>query len=118
MVKREVTVRVPASRHGPARLRRQGAKRLRLTDTDDEIKAGLSGGTPSKLPEAGADYFTEQPEVVEWSAWVEKMIRRGSLELVTSDQPVAAAPPKPSKPEPEAVVPLAKPAPARNADRS
>lgn len=117
MVKREVTVRVPASRHGPARLRRQGAKRLRLTDTDDEIKAGLAGGTPSKAILPSADYFTEQPETVEYTPWVEKMIRRGSLELVP-DQPVAAAPPKPSKPEPEAVVPMAKPAPARNADRS
>lgn len=85
----KVKVRVPDSRHGVARLRRPGAKRLRLTDTDDEIRAGLNGGAgvASKAAEPGSDYFTSTPEEVEFTPWIERMVRKGSLEIVPASPP-------------------------------
>ena len=94
---KKVTVKVPESRHGPARLRRQGAKRLRMVDTDEEILAGLGGGTGSKVPlPFSGDYFTEKPETVDLTPWIVKMLRRGSLEEVTPASPPKAGGKKPT----------------------
>jgi hypothetical protein len=91
-----VTVKVPKSRHGAARLRKPGKKKLQLVDTDDDIKAGLNGGckVPTAPPFKG-DYFTEVAETVERTPWVEKMLRRGSLELATPASPPKASGKKP-----------------------
>ena len=114
----KVRVKVPASRYGRARLRKPGAKQLRLQDTDDEIRAGLMGGTPSKMPEVPitSDYFTEEPEEVEYTTWVERMVRRGSLEIVRGGAPVPASPPK-TKPKAKATSEGSEPVPMTDKDK-
>ena len=73
-------------------LRKPGPKRVRLTDTDEQTMAGLSG-TPEKVAQRSpADYFGDQPEEVELTSWVERMIRRGALIVAPSSEPKSSKP--------------------------
>jgi hypothetical protein len=68
-------------------LRKPGPKRLRLVDTDDQILAGLQGRPAAVAQRSPADYFTDVPEEVELTTWVERMIRSGALLVVPATAP-------------------------------
>lgn len=69
-------------------LRKPGPKRLRLVDGDDAIRAGLHGKAPTTAQRSPADYFTDVPEQVEFTPWIERMVRRGALQAVPASKPM------------------------------
>jgi hypothetical protein len=83
-------------------LRKPGPKRGRYQDTAEETARALGGGGAPSKPRLRSDYFTGEPEEVELTQWVRRMLRRGSLEEVTPANPPKSA----SKKNPEPPVPL------------
>jgi hypothetical protein len=71
-------------------------------DTNDQIVAGLSGKAERVAVRSSADYFTDEPEEVELTSWVERKLRRGALILAPSSEPRHPLPNK----TPAAPVPL------------
>ena len=81
-------------------LRKPGPKRVRMTDTDEQIAAGLSGNPQAVAQRSPADYFGDQPEEVELTSWVERMIRRGALIVAPATEPKSKPLARADKPVP------------------